>query len=377
MRVVVEPEYSLSQWCKEILSGIRAAAAKKKQTVAFFDNADDITGGNTRESVFVVGSSLRWITETANICQNKNLHPIILANQSVNPVLGIFSCVYCDIRSMIFELTSRLNKIGKKRIAIYGVNSHSLPDLERVDAFMQYCQEFPRGEHTSNNNIFNNDYSLEECFKSFLPFADDYDAVLCTNDFTAISLIRRLQKQNYDLNRLMVVSTAGTRLSRWFHPRFESVHFQYADFGKAGFLIANALMKETDFTAVTVKIRWSTTTGLLSGGEDDLMGVAVPEEAESQMFYTDAEILKMLRAEQTLDVCDKTDFRLLLGIFKGETLEQLGERCFISQTTLKYRINALKNVTKMGSRKELASFLKEYVSPELLEKDLENQMYGE
>ena len=44
--------------------------------------------------------------------------------------------------------------------------------------------------------IYSNKDNLENCFRSFLPKAALYDAVVCVNGYAAVSLVKKLEKEN-------------------------------------------------------------------------------------------------------------------------------------------------------------------------------------
>lgn len=370
MNVIVEPEFALSWWCKEILAGISADANRKKQTVACFDSVEDLPVYPVCEPCLLVGSSAWWLLKTGAGCQKKNMHPIVLSNQSSNQILGRFSCVYCDLRILMQDLIGYAKRLGKRHFALFGINTKSLSDMERVEGFLSYFNRSGENENP-DSHIYKNDHSLKACFDAFFPYADTYDTVFCANDFAAISLIRRLQSLDYDLSQLTVISTGGTRFSRWFRPKFDSIFFPYFEFGRVGFQIAGMMKKSPNITAMNVNIQWKFQSEHILDGQAAGEDYASWSAQETQAFYKDAEIMEMITVERLLDFCDKTDFRILIGVMKNETMEQLGERCFISQTALKYRLNRLKTVSDTDSRKSLAELLRRYISEEVLKLELQ------
>ena len=85
------------------------------------------------------------------------------------------------------RLVELLRGRGHGRIALYGVNPQSVSDESRMDSYLAAL-----GGEDGRRHVFFNSGSLENCFEQFMARAQQYDAVICANDFAAISLVRRL-----------------------------------------------------------------------------------------------------------------------------------------------------------------------------------------
>lgn len=76
--------------------------------------------------------------------------------------------------------------------------------------------------------IFTNNGSLKNCFDEFFKKCASFDAVICSNDFAAVSLIRNLLKIAPDeLNRLKILSLCANKAFGLLQ--------KYADLGKYEF----------------------------------------------------------------------------------------------------------------------------------------------
>ena len=76
------------------------------------------------------------------------------------------------------RLVELLRGRGHGRIALYGVNPQSVSDESRMDSYLAAL-----GGEDGRRHVFFNSGSLENCFEQFMARAQQYDAVICANDF--------------------------------------------------------------------------------------------------------------------------------------------------------------------------------------------------
>ena len=154
------------------------------------------------EAVFIIAADFSWTKSAIEQLNQGGYTPILLCNQSESLPGCIYSCVCTDIRASMKSLLEALKHKNKKRIAIYGVNNSSISDISRVnDLFL-----WKDGEIESIS-VYYNDASFAECFNSFEKDAENFDAVICMNDYIAISLVNHLKdKKPLLLDKMTVIS---------------------------------------------------------------------------------------------------------------------------------------------------------------------------
>ena len=357
MIVLSEPEYTLSVWYEQTLAGLKHEA-RKKRVVLETAGGEKLPGG----PVFVIGSSRAWLKNTvANACA-QGCHPIVLSNQPHRSFSGKYSCVSSDIPLSMRYILAMLRQSGKSRIALYGVNGDSASDASRVQAFIS-----ERGGET-----FYNEGSLENCFAGFIKSHSRYpfDAVICANDYAAVSLIRRLkelQESNFDLS---IVSYSNTLLSACCTPSLTSVSLNYGAFGKAAFMISECVEKDREITGMNVSVDWRIVFRESFGrpeSEPQTVGTIRPAAVPKAPFYSDGEIGELMSIERLLSRCDKTDINILCSMISGQTAEKTAEDCFLADSALKYRLKKMKENGRAGSKRELFALLSKYeVKPDRL-----------
>lgn len=348
--VLTEPAYSGSIWCKELLKSLTYRLKQKR--IPFKESFDSIETDS--DSVFIIASDYNWIKNTISQLNHAEIKPILLCNQA-EPVQGCdYSCVCSDINGSMKYLLDELKSVGKKRIALYGVNTSSISDIGRVDGLFTF-----KDESFDKIRIFTNSGSLKKCFDEFFKEYRNFDAVICSNDFAAVSLVRNLMKSKQSaLDEIKILSCAQTRLSAYYRDTITSVNMNFEQYGKAAVFIYEKLKSHPYMSGITVSVKWN---------NDDKKSprrksVTLETTENDYRFYTDGEMRDMLTVEQALNICNNTDREILFSLMNGLTLEKTARRCFLTESGVKYRIKRILTECKLSDKTELLALLNNYLS---------------
>jgi len=207
--------------------------------------------------------------------------------------------------------------------------------------------------------VFWNDGSLEKCYVSFLQQAEAFDAVICTNDFVAISLVKRLEATMPEkLEKLTLVSCASTKLSGYYRRYITTLNVHFEQYGKAAVFIHESLKRQSYLAGMTVHVAWD----LQERNEADACEtISLSLPAAQDTFYLDPELQEMLIADKLLNAADEEDKIILTGLLAGIPYTGIMERCFLSEGSVKYRIKRMVAVSGAESKEEMLKSLRKYI----------------
>ena len=198
--IFVEDTYSHSGWCQDLVDGLVSELKMKRMAFRFIHSIEEMN--QSSGYIYVIGSSTGWIRTVLKDANRVGIYPILLCNQAFHELDVRYSTVCSDTNGSMHHLVDTLIATGRTRIALYGTNPHSVSDESRKKAFY-----YAIGQE-DQRDVYINDGSMERCFRSFQGTMADYDAVICANDFTAISLVRNLlAAYPQELERLLMAVT--------------------------------------------------------------------------------------------------------------------------------------------------------------------------
>ena len=352
-----EPEYKTSNWYRHILDGLINEKRQKRFTLTLLENIDELNSHTLTDEdvIFVIGTNSEWLIKIIKVCELFfDTRVIVLGNHESNLSNGRYSVVTTDVARDIHVLYNYLKSHNKTRIAMYGINPDSASDTFRKNSFLS-CG-------TSEEDLFYNNGSLSQCFENFLARIDDYDAVICANDYAAISLIRYLKGEKH----IFITSCGGgILLSHFFSPRITHTLIDFQDFGKAGFELSRILQKNKHVNSIKIYL---TSTFQVGETTDNLpltkecTSYAVDIQKDTDAFYSDTEIDEMLRIELLLNSCDKVDLFILEHLLKGATYPKIAEELFMSINGVKYKLKNMFKICQVSTKTEFVALLSKYIN---------------
>lgn len=358
IHIITEPAFEESSWCVTILDGLLKTLTRKK--ISYQRVSQVPFKGQDGESQFliIIATDKKWITSVIAQCTERKIHPVVLNSYLGHSGFGVYSSVSSDIKQSIYYLLNYLKKQGKIHPAIYGINQASAIDISRRNSFLDFAKDY-----ADENDVYYNNGSIQGCFDDFEKNISKYDCVICANDYAAISLLKNLEKTNYPKEKLLPVSYGNTRLFSVFANNFLTISLCYDEYGKAAVSICETLDKNPALLYMDISIKWKIgantdcsmveTFGDLPVSDRELM-------VADQLFYGDAEMCDMIKAEKMLATCDKIDIEILTILLKGGSYEQAAEKCFISHNTVKYRVKKLVELCGFESKRQFISFISKY-----------------
>lgn len=352
-----EPDYKTSNWYKDIMEGLLSEKRQKRFSLTTLGSIEELTSCSltTEDIIFVIGTNSQWLEKILPLCESLfNNRVIVLANHENRFSKGKYSIVTADITHSVQLLYNYLKHYGKTRIAMYGINPKSSSDAYRKRSFL-LCggQEI---------DLFYNTISLSQCYDDFSERTAEFDAVICVNDYAAISLIRHLD----DPTQLFITSCgAGTLLSQFFTPSITHTRYNYTSFGKAGVDLCKILQKNTNANSVNIYLSSEFVPGDTTRGlplVEETMAVSQSTLKNDDKYYADFEIDEMIRVETLLSTCDKVDLQILRAILEKKTYCAIAEELFMSVNGIKYKLKNMLNICSVNTKTEFIELLGKYVS---------------
>ena len=348
--ILIDAKYAGSLWCKSLFDSLTNELRKKRIPFCEIRKTFD----RKTDAVFIIASDRQWTVDAITEFNKTGVKPIVICNQAETLPSCMYSCVCSDISASMKNLLDTLKAKGKSRIALYGINTDSLPDIGRVDSLFLW-----REEHFKKMQVFNNSGSLANCFDSFFPHAKEFDAVICANDFAAVSLVRKLKEKSPDaLQNLCIVSCAQTQLSNFYRHDILSLNMNFEQYGKAAVSIYQAHKKYHYISEMTVKVLWTLESGdpLTLPNKIDLN-----LQSSEDSFYEDAELIEMLTVDKLLDTTDEIEKTIMRCLLEERKIEQIAEQCFLSTNAVKYRIRKIVSQSGAKDKEHAVSLLKKYI----------------
>ena len=348
--ILTEPAYSESMWCKALYRSLTERLRQKR--ISFCEMYDTVPVNS--EAVFIIAANYNWIKATLTELNLSGIKPILICNQA-ETILGCnYSCVCSDITGSMKYLLDNLKADGKTRVALYGVNTSSISDIGRVDGL------FAQKDGVIDwARIFTNDGSLQNCYREFAAEADNYDAVICFNDFAAVSLIRRLEAdgEGGKLSRLKILSCCQTKISSCYRDKIISINMNLAQYGKAAVFIYEKLKLHTYISQMTLNVSWNTE----QNKSPTSSSVSLKSTGNTDRIYSDKELNEMITAEKILEIDSATDKTVISCLCGGKSVTEIAAACFLTDSGVKYRIKRILEKCRISDKAELVSIVRRYL----------------
>lgn len=348
--ILTEPAYSESMWCKALYGSLTERLRQKR--ISFCEMYDTVPENS--EAVFIIAADYNWIKATLTELNLSGIKPILICNQA-ETILGCsYSCVCSDITGSMKYLLDNLKSDGKTRIALYGVNTSSISDIGRVDGLFAQKDGI-----IDSMRVFVNDGSLQSCYREFSAEADNFDAVICFNDFAAVSLIRHLEKDGKReiTERLRILSCSQTKISSCYRDRITSINMNLEQYGKAAVFIYEKLKAHPYISQMTLNVSWNSEPNKTPNS----LPVSLKSARNTDRIYSDKELNEMICAERILEIDSATDKTIISCLCGGKSVTEIAAACFLTESGVKYRIKRILEKCKLSDKSELISIVKRYL----------------
>lgn len=347
IKIICEEVYAESIWCKQILNGLQRELKKRRCSYVKEFVPEEI---HKEDHVYIIGMSRLWLEHVVAVCNQWGCVPIVLSNLSRKTASGQYHYICPDVYGVLTGLHESCVKAGRTQIALYGPNYMSDLDMDRTRIFMELIQ--------SAGNVYQNTGNLENCFRSFLPYADRYDVVVCVNGYAAVSLVKKLEKESPQvLEKLIIVSAEEVLRHSRYNQWISLITLNLESFGAAAIAVAEMSLPGSNIAAITVEME-----GAVCDIPDKEQAAKHVEEASGEaLLFEDPEIICMAKIEQLMREADDMDHHIIAMLLDHAKYSEIADSCFMTEGNVKYRVKKYMSICGCKTKKELLELLQEYL----------------
>ena len=366
--IITQKVNSHSYWVKSILAGLRQSAEKRDFILDFIDSVDDsrLSSYKSGSSIIVVGYVADWLKNTLDALIKKGFSPII-ANAWLSPsMLKICNGVYFQLGEAIEQSMQYLTRAGRKRIALFGTNEHSLADRLKEETYKRTIENNKLNNETL---IFRGRNPLCECVDEFIDnfVENEIDAVICANDTVAIYLINRMVASGFNIpDDLYVIGMGNSCFAQKNSIPLSSIDFDYEELGRRVLELWACIGRDDVkvHAEITIPCRFisRTSTDDFVCSEHTIVDEQIDEtciDNNIDEYYEDEDVQKIIKFENFLNTCDDMDYSVIKEMMHGRSDSKMADLLNMSDRAIRYRIN--KMVKKLGvqTREEIVNMVRD------------------
>ena len=361
--VVCQPGAGNTHWCSLYLKGIHAEARRKGDTVSLLSAEEAMARFKTERPVCaaILSTSRTWTAEVAEMLSAQGVAPLVIGGASRDGYRHA-SYVYMDYREATYQLIEYLRAYQKMRIALFAINPDSATDMIKKDAFLSYdqCREHDIFYYTGNDGLMN------AACKRFLDVYRNYDAVICSNDASAVILLRQLEEASVRVPEDMFLCTFGDMaISSSGKKTLTMARLNCTEIGKQVVYICRQLTVAQTISSVSTKIRCELLIGDTTAHLPIVakaVGASLTPSDPTSVFHSDPSISHIFLAEKILSACDAIDIDMFKLIINGHKYFDIAEILHVSESTIKYRLKRIISLSGLSSRDEVVEIMKAFLN---------------
>ena len=345
VKIFCEEAYAETIWCKELLGGLQKELKKRRLA---FELCAQFVAPNEEEIICLIGMSHSWLKNLISKYNESSCVPIILSSLSALDIEGKYHLVGPDMKAAAKELKESLISAGRTKIALYGASYSADLDKDRTLIFHQLVKE--------PSDIYTNTGNLETCFRSFQTKAGLYDAVFCVNGYAAISLVKKLEKENPELlEKLIIISCEEVLKHSKYNQRITLIDLNLESYGAAAIAVMEMIRLGRSISAITISMNASISE--IPEKCDEEQAVLT----EQHQFYEDPEIIHMAKIEQLFRDADDLDHHIIAMLLDNAKYSDIADSCYMTEGNIKYRVKKYMSICGCKTKKELLELLQEYL----------------
>ena len=343
--IFIEENYRNTVWCKEILDGVNKKAAALRYETEF---VNDLRQQKAITHLLIIGTSPEW-ADSAAAAAPENIKTVFACCRPRKSGAGY---VAADHSEATLEAIDYLNGCGRSKIALYGVNENSFADTLKASCFKKDDIYFSSGSN-----------ALADCFSRFETNLARYDAVICTNYISAVSLVRRLKRTVWSVPEKLYVMCFGDSVTgSLINPSLTTVTLDHCQLGKQAVM----LCKYTEKQDLDINTSVSLSCRIVPGESTEFKpyrkrDICISKPGGLDIFSADPELLIIQSLEKALRKCSELDTKIISGLIMKKSYGQICDELFISEGTLKYRVKRLLADTGFDSVGKLLAGYREYL----------------
>lgn len=290
-----------------------------------------------------------------------------------------YSNITTDYYDAIIKILSYSSQYNKNKIAFFGMNPNSTSDISKRSALLSLSENFSENDifYTFNDN-------LEESFISFFKCYMNYNTVICSNDYVAVYLAKKMQALDKGwLDCTFVIGFMNSIISKVYHLPITSLSYDTAYLPQLIAMIYknyikfdNIISYHTIHLATTIYINQSTQNlPFVKQRRNFPQTICTkkisdcPDSKKSNNITSKtSEIQTIINIDAGLDKLNDKLLGILCMILKKKSINQISDSMFFSVDSVKYNFKKIYEIFGVSKKSELLSLLNPYINADNLEK---------
>ncbi len=358
---LVEPSSAMPIWFSRAIAGLKENCARHRLPLIQLENLTDLDSIEEQtNSVIIISSQNSWTYHAVQALCQHNIMPILLG--AIPEEFGEHvSGVKLARKVFIEKIIEYFLNCGRRRIALVGVNRNASNDAVKAAGFLDCIRQYALP--LSEQDIYWIDTDISNSVLRVLGNAGKYDAVICSNDYVAVTLLAHARTCGICIpNDLYVVGLGDTLIGRYTSPTLTSTNEnEFYEMGRQAFSIWQTIAENPFLTSIVVTVG----TEIIARGStayscaDEPLTHFSPSSEPTISIGQESQTVRSL--ENCLRGCDDVDLQILRSILCGKSNEQIENEMFLAHSSLYYRLHKLYQVANVSNRDELKQIFAFYL----------------
>lgn len=365
INVYCEDNYQETTWFKRIIKGIDSGINPKKEATNIISNLEEL---EPKSVLVIVGFTNKFINETLTYCLKHDIRPLLVGSAEKYRNFNNISCIYVSREAAMYDNVLNLINNGAKHIAIIGANPSVQTDLSHLEGY-KYALETANIKY-HEEDVFTNTVGINNTLSNFLKNYNKFDAVVCTNDYVAITLLSKLYDQGIKVPEELQVTGAGNiEISEFAKPSLTSIDIPLEALGKQASTIYHILNDNPNFTSLYSSFEYHIVYRESTKVKNYVKySMEVREDTYHPLISEtyETEMKPIWTLSDAYSSMDEIDRRIIHGIVHNLTNNEIAYESFVADSTLRYRLNRIYQITNTTGKQELRELILKYLKEDAI-----------
>ncbi len=360
--VLIQKGDSSTHWTSLYLEGLKNGAKQSGYELESMECSSDLSGIDLSDEdiIIAIGSSYSWMSELCYNLHKNGTKAVLLGYSRENKIIaeGYSTADYTGGMKTLVEYSI---SNGKKKIALFGVNSDSPTDYIKQKVFLENQQL-----SASESDVFTFEGNSLELCDRFIKEIDNYDSIICVNDVIAFILYKRITAYDIRYAGNFFVSAFGdvTYRKNSLSP-ITVAGISCVNMGYNSLKIFKRLKSTGNISYITIKdscvLDIRSSTGNKPYCPAPIKKPEIKTRAGNGGIFGDETINKIITSEKLLADCDSLDIDIIYELLKKTPTDIIAEKLYTSESTVKYRIKNMLKCVGLEKKSQLIEFILPYL----------------
>ncbi len=361
---LAEPTYITSVWFSKSIKGMNDAALKQHSALALLQSEEALAGIKDISTLILIGANSDWMEYMVRRMRERGVKVVLMGAVPTDFGEDV-SGALLGRQTLVESMVRYFYSAGRRKLACVGIEARLSNDNIRKHAFLEAAKSYGL-DVDEQRDVYSVDTGLNDCISRFLERVDRYDGAICANDYVAVHLLVQAKERGIRIpEQLFVAGSGNLVIGCCTTPTLTTSTLDYYKMGVQTVNIWNLLEKNPSIISANVSIPCE----IICRGSTAYLPVSEQKTAERADYAKhppieecDPQLLWLRKLENCLLQCDALDYAILNGILRGDSIEDLANKLFVSTGTVQYRLKKLYGGMDLESRREFVQALSAYVT---------------